>query len=127
MAAVKAVKKPHHKTPRVSIRLGPKRSASHPAGVWKSAYPKRNALKTRPRRTLLMANSSEIFAPAMERLTLSRNATALRTKSKKMRNQRTWLVGGEVIYSYSGCLPAGRNRQPSNGASRLHAVWDLKS
>src|SRR5215472_14357926 len=57
-----------------------------------------------------MANSSEIFTPAMERFTLSRNATALRTKSKKTRNQRTRLVGCEVIYRYSSRSPAWRTR-----------------
>src|SRR2546429_3547013 len=76
---------------------------------------------------LLMPNSSEIFAPAMERFTRSRNATALRTKSKKTRNQRTWLVGCEVIDRYSSRLPACPTRRPSNDASRRHAVWDLKS
>ncbi len=35
----------------------PSRRASTPAGIWKPAYPTRNALKIQPRRTLLIANS----------------------------------------------------------------------
>src|SRR2546429_9409245 len=74
MAAVKALKTPHHRTPRVRIRLGPKRSASHPAGVSKSAYPKRDALKTRRRRMLRMAYHPDVFSTAVARLDLARKA-----------------------------------------------------
>src|SRR5262245_54502838 len=47
-AAVKAVKADHQSTIPVSVRLGPTRSTSQPAGTWKSPYPHPNRLKISP-------------------------------------------------------------------------------
>ena len=45
---VRAVKPLQTMTTTASIRRGPKRSARAPAGIWARAYPKANALKTKP-------------------------------------------------------------------------------
>ena len=45
--------------------------------------------------------------PAIEIFTRSRNATALRTNSQKMRNQRTWLVRNPSSH-FSGKAGHGR-------------------
>src|SRR5208337_4354019 len=40
------VKIPHHNPPKVRARRAPTRSARRPAGTWKRAYPRTNALNT---------------------------------------------------------------------------------
>src|SRR2546430_7256453 len=47
-AAVREVKMPHHRTPTVSTRREPRRSANHPPTVWNSAYPIKKALVSEP-------------------------------------------------------------------------------